>query len=143
MELSKNYLKSLPRNALLTIYKSFISPHLDYDDIVYDQPDIESFISKLEQVQYNAVLAVTGGTKCTSHSELYKELGLESLESRRGLRHLCFLHKIISNWLPAYLYELIPKKWHQYITRNVNDIETYHCRTDAFEFSLFPRTITE
>ena len=27
----------LPRPALLTIYKSFIKPHLDYGDITYDQ----------------------------------------------------------------------------------------------------------
>ena len=27
----------LPRSALLTIYKSFIRPHVDYSDITYDQ----------------------------------------------------------------------------------------------------------
>ena len=99
----KKLFKSLPRNALLTIYKSFVRPHLDYGDIVYDRPNNESFISKLEQVQYNAALAITGAIKCTSHSKLYKELGLESLESRRRVRCLHFLHKIISNGLPAYL----------------------------------------
>ena len=25
-------------DALLTIYKSFVRPHLDYSDIIYDQP---------------------------------------------------------------------------------------------------------
>ena len=29
----------LPRTALLIIYKSFVRPHLDYGDIVYDQPN--------------------------------------------------------------------------------------------------------
>ena len=29
----------LPRHSLLTIYKSFIRPHLDYGDIIYDQPN--------------------------------------------------------------------------------------------------------
>ena len=91
-----------------------------------------------KQVQYNAALAITGTIKCTSRSKLYNVLGLESLESRRRLRRLCFPHKIISNGLPAYLYELIPNKSHQYITRNVNDIATYQCRTDAFKFSFFP-----
>ena len=28
---------SLPRGLLLTIYKSFIRPHLDYGDAIYDQ----------------------------------------------------------------------------------------------------------
>ena len=50
-------------NALLTIYKSFIRPHLDYGGIVFSQTDNESFISKLEQVQYNAALAITGAIK--------------------------------------------------------------------------------
>ena len=110
--------------------------------MVYDQPNYESFISKLEQVQYNAALAMTGAIKCTSRSKLYNELGLESLESRRRLRRLCFLHKIISNGPPAYLYKLIPTKSNQYITRNVNDIATCQCRADAFKFSFFSWTIT-
>ena len=28
---------TLPRPSLLTIYKSFIRPHLDYGDAIYDQ----------------------------------------------------------------------------------------------------------
>ena len=40
----------LPRNALLTIYKSFVRPHLDYGDIFYHQPNNESMNSKLESV---------------------------------------------------------------------------------------------
>ena len=99
----KKLFKSVPRNALLTIYKLFVRPHLDHGDIVYDQHNNESFISKLEQGQYNAALAITGAIKCVLHSNLYNQLGLESLESRRRLRHLCFLHKIISNGLPIYL----------------------------------------
>ena len=34
---------NLPRNALLTIYKSFVRPHLDYDDILYDKPNNKIF----------------------------------------------------------------------------------------------------
>ena len=39
-----------PRNALLTIYKSCIRPHLDYGDIVFDQPTNDSFCKKLESI---------------------------------------------------------------------------------------------
>ena len=38
----------LPRSALLTIYKSFIRPHLDYGDIIYDKAFNESVKAKLE-----------------------------------------------------------------------------------------------
>ena len=82
---------------------------MDFGDIVYDQPENDSFINKLEQVPCNAVLAITGAVKCTSCSKLCKELGIESFESRKRHRHLHkMLHKIISNGLPAYLCQLIP-----------------------------------
>ena len=37
----------LPRAALITIYKAFIKPHLDYGDILYDQA---YFNQKLESL---------------------------------------------------------------------------------------------
>ena len=43
------------RAVLLTIYKSFLRPHLDYGDVIYDHALNESFQNKLEPVQYNAV----------------------------------------------------------------------------------------
>ena len=36
----------LPRNSLLTIYKSFIRPLLDYADVIYYQPSKASFSKK-------------------------------------------------------------------------------------------------
>ena len=71
----------LPRRALLTIYKCFIRPNLDYGDFIYDQPNNGSFCSKIESVQYNAALAITGTIRGTSQTKLYRELGLESLKS--------------------------------------------------------------
>ena len=50
---------NVPRKALLTIYKSFVRLHLDYDDVSYDTPKNENFQNKLEKVQYRAWLAVT------------------------------------------------------------------------------------
>ena len=56
----------LPRLALLTIYKSFIRPYLDYGDIIYDKAFNESFHKKLESLQYNAALAITGAIRGSS-----------------------------------------------------------------------------
>ena len=42
----------LPRNSLLTIYKTFIRPLLDYADMTYDQPSNASFSEKNE-CQFN------------------------------------------------------------------------------------------
>ena len=78
----------LPRNSLLTIYKAFIRPHLDYGDVVCDYPGNASFAQKLESVQYNVSLAITGCFRGTSRDKLYSETGLESLADRRFYRKL-------------------------------------------------------
>ena len=76
----------LPRKALLQIYKSFIRPHLDYCDVLYHKPTYDDFYSnyyseraksdpintnyeftnKIDSVQYNAALAITGCVRGTS-----------------------------------------------------------------------------
>ena len=60
----------LPRKSLITIYKSFIRSRLDYCDVIYDQPNNESFSSKIKRIQYNAALAITGARRGTSQTKL-------------------------------------------------------------------------
>ena len=95
---------SVPRKALLTIYKSFIRPHLHYGDILHDKPENENFQNKLEVVQYRACLAITGAIQRTSRQKLYDELGLHSLSKRRWRNKLIVLCKILNGFLPKYLY---------------------------------------
>ena len=57
---------SLPRKSLITIYKAFLRPLIDYGDIIYDQPQNESFCEKLESVQYKAALAIMGAIQGSS-----------------------------------------------------------------------------
>ena len=66
----------LSKKILLTIYKFFVTPFLDYTDIIYDKPCNESFKEKLEAVKDNACLAITGAIRGTSREGLYRELGL-------------------------------------------------------------------
>ena len=44
IRLMKRHSVCLTRKALLTIYKSFVRPHLDFRDILYDKPENENFI---------------------------------------------------------------------------------------------------
>ena len=95
---------SVPRKALLTIYKSFIRPHLDYGDILYDKPEDQNFQNKLEKVQYKACLAITGAIQGTLRQKIYDELGLHTLIERRWRLKLTFFYKIVNGLLPEYLY---------------------------------------
>ena len=81
----------LPREPLLIIYKSFVRPHLDYGDVIYDQHYNNSFHQKLESILYVAALAITGAIRGSSREKLYQELGLESLKQRWWFRKLCYL----------------------------------------------------
>ena len=64
----------LPRESLITIYKLFVRPHIDYGDIIYDQPNNKHFCNMIERVQYNAALAITGAIKGTSQQRISNEL---------------------------------------------------------------------
>ena len=61
---------SVPRKVLLTIYKSFIRPHLDYGHILYDKPENQNFQNKLEKVHCKACLTITGAIQGTSRQNL-------------------------------------------------------------------------
>ena len=84
-------------------------PLIDYGDIIYGQPQNESFCEKLESVQYKAALAITGTIQGTSREKIYLELGLESLKNRRWYKRLCCMFKIMNEVAPKYLTNLIPR----------------------------------
>ena len=64
--LFRKFQNTLPRQALITIYKVFLRPHLNYGNILYDQAYNASFHPKLEKIQYNACIAITGAIGGTS-----------------------------------------------------------------------------
>ena len=115
----------LPRSALITIYKAFDKPYLDYGDILYDQAYNMSFHHKLESIQCNACLAITGAIRGISKEKRYQELGLESLQLRQWYRKLGMFYKIYKTKSPQYLFKLIPEKPHVYATRNVDNIPCF------------------
>ena len=61
--LLRKFRNILPRTTLITIYKTFIPPDKDSGDVLYDQASNNSFIEKLESIQYNACLALTGAIR--------------------------------------------------------------------------------
>ena len=100
----------LPGKSLITIYKAIIRPHLDYGDILYDQPNNATFCQKTESDQYKAAPAITRDFQ----EKVVAEWGLETLKSRRWLRRLYCMYKVIN----IYFTDLIPKREIGYIIRN-------------------------
>ena len=48
--------------------------------MIYDQTFNMLFQQKVETIQYNAALAITGAIRGSSREKLYQELGLETLQ---------------------------------------------------------------
>ena len=135
--------KTLLRPVLMTMYKTFVRPHLDYGDIIYDQAYNETFHQKLESIQHNACLALSGAIRGSSRENIYHELGLESLHRRRWYRKLCLFYKIFKENKPVYLFNLIPTKNSNYNTRNTDKITLFHTEHSFFKNSFFPSTVIE
>ena len=143
--------KYLPLNTLDMMYKMFIRPHLDYCDVIYHNPHIINpfdktitlhvLMERVEKVQYQAALAITGLWQGTSRNKLYEELGWESLNDRRWARRLIQLYKIRKHMTPLYLYDNLPPHRRPLYR---NNSETYHeifCNTSRYMNSFFPNTI--
>ena len=68
----------LPRHSLITIYKTFIGPHLDDGDVIYDRAFNKSFHQRLESIQYNAAIAIIGGIREMLRRCFFKNSGWKS-----------------------------------------------------------------
>ena len=88
------------------LWKYFIRPSIN-----------SSFHDRLESVQYNACLAITGAIRGTTKEKLHQELGLESLRLQRQYRKRCLFYKMFKNQHPEYLFHLIPVKSAPYIRK--------------------------
>ena len=75
--LLRKFQQVLPRPCLITIYEAFIGPHLNYGDVVFDQAFNNFFHQRLDSIQYNAALAITGAIRKTSKEKLYQEVRFE------------------------------------------------------------------
>ena len=133
----------LPRESLLTVYKSFVRPHLDYADVIYHQPHNETFCNRIESVQYNVALAITGAIRGTSREKLYTELGLESLRDRRWYHRLIIFFNIVNGNAPQYLIDILPNL---VVSRNIcrkSLFNSFFCCSNYFRNSFFPFSVNE
>ena len=132
----------LPRHSLISIYKTYIRPHLYYGDVIYDRAFNESFHQRLESIQYNAAIAITGTIRGTSSEKLFQELGLETLKSRRWFRKFNLFYKILHSKSPSYLFKLIPENNKPYALRSaINNQSFLHCKNYFFKKFFFSQQL--
>ena len=132
------------------MYKALVRSHLDYCDIIYHIPalnsqigvTLNSLMEKVERTQYQAALAITGTWQGSNRSKLYEELGWESLTDHRWCRRILQFHKIKNNMTPFYLREKLPRNRRPlYGFNNSNTFHEIRCKTFRYKNSFYPDAI--
>ena len=72
IEMMKKLNMYLPRHLLVTLYKAFIQPYLDYADIIYYKPSNRNICNTIENLQHNAVLVTTGDITWLPKEKFYQ-----------------------------------------------------------------------
>ena len=99
-------------------------------------------MEKIEKVQYQAALAITGCWRGTNRNKIYEELGWESLSDRRWSRRLFYFYKIHNNLTPEYLRENLPRIRDP--TPRNNNLTLYNefsCKSMRYQNSFFPDSV--
>ena len=125
----KHLSKFLSLKSLDQMYKALVRSHLDYCDVIYYIPSIihqpplgmtlNSLMEKVERIQYQAALAITGAWQGSSRAKIYDELGWETLSDRRKARGVLQIHKMIYNNTLSYLKDKLPPYCREMFSGNI------------------------
>ena len=147
----KHLNSALPFLTLNQMYFALVRSHFDYCDVIFHIPpkihppplgmSLHDHMEKLEKVQYQAALAVTGTWQGTSRCKLYEELGWESLSDRRTCRRVLQIHKIVDEKTPKYLHDCLPPNRNVIINLPLI-FKEFKTRTERYSNSFFPNAVS-
>ena len=135
----------LPRQVLITVYTIYIRPYFDYCDAIYDGHLTLHDESRLEKLERRAARLVTGTPRGTSTDKLQKELGWDTLKTRRKVHRLTFYRELLHNQdtLPSYIQSILPQTRHTdtgQTLRNATTNTTIVSKTSSFNRSFLPNS---
>ena len=107
MGILRKFKYKMPRVVLNQIYLSYVRPLMEYGGALFANED-EKDLKLLDNIQIEALHIVSGAKKKTSHDLLKKEANWPDLSVRRRFHQIMFLHKVIHNQYPTYLYNSLP-----------------------------------
>jgi hypothetical protein len=118
-------------------YKAIVRPTMEYCSSVWD-PHTKQQSTTLEKVQRRAARWVTGRFHNTSSvTDMLNFLGWRELAQRRVDSRLSVMYKIVHGLVA------IPMGVYCTLQRDMVHLKQIVCRTQYYQFSFFPRTISD
>ena len=138
--------KHIHRNTQSLIYTTYVRPHLEYCDIVFDGHLTKQLDElRLERVQRRAARLTTGTPLRTSTDRLRTDFGWDTLKTRRKLHKLQFFHKLTHEDppQPEYIRQTLPQTRNTSTCRTLRNHSTLTLppnNTTSFQLSFIPST---
>ena len=138
----------LSRPILNQIYTTYIRPHFDYCDIIYDGNLTVTDANRPQTLQNRCARLVTGALFRSSTTTLLTDLGWERLDTRRLTHKLLFFHRLYYNnpVLPSYVTDLLTGTRYDDTglrLRNESHVSVPPTRLASFHRSYIPSTIRQ
>ena len=132
----------LTRPILDQIYKTYVRPHFDYCDTVYDGHITIQDATRLETLQNRAARLTTGALFRTPTDKLRQDLGWDKLITRRRIHRLSLYQKFNdpTQHTPDYITEIMPHTRAMDTNRTLRNITTHTqnlVHTSSFQQSFF------
>ena len=102
-----------------------------------------SFQQKMETIQYNAALAITGAIRGSSREKTLPRIRFRDTSTATLAYKTLLFYKILKPQSLKYLYSIIPIHIMSYRTRQCNKISAINVKHDFFKNILFPSTIID
>ena len=113
----------IPRDSLITLYKTLIEPHFRYCNTVWGYCN-GTLIQKLQVLQNRASRVFSFSKyECTDHSKLLKSLNWLSIRQLIKYDTVVLMYKVYNNAVPEQINELLTKSesTHHYPTRHASN----------------------
>ena len=135
----------IPREILEQIYITYIRPHFDFYDTIYDGHITLKDAYRLEVLQNRAARLTTGAMFRTPTDKLLSDLGWDKLKTRRQIHKITLYQTLNSSnqTVPNYIKSVMPNtRAHNtgLNLRNSGNLTLEPNRTRSYQFSFFLST---
>ena len=126
------------REELLTVFKSYVRPVIEYGDVVWHSGLSIKQTYELERIQKRAFKTTVGFNNYKSYSDALNTCGLNSLQERRGDHCLKFAKSLGDNERTNHLLPPTRFAVHGRNLRNSKNISQLASKTNRFQQSPVP-----